>query len=763
MVKLSFLAVLVIALLVFRATVVPPGGSQDIYIAQSAAGGNTGADCADALVYSFFNSSANWASSFTGGKISPGTTVHLCGTITGTNTANTNILRTQGAGTSGSPITIHFENGAIVQSPACTGASGAGGCIYLNNAYITLNGGTNGTVENTSDGNSGNGNCLIGTCTVQQAATTAVEVNGANDIVENLNVSHMCMHTFQAADNFFFQPCGGIQVDSGGSGALVTQNTVDNAATGIGGGANSLEISYNTMTAVNHAITLGTVSSVFTGNKIHNNDVSQEWVWDATDNSYHHNGIIIEVVGTGGQFPGLQIYDNYFHGLWSNDNIYGDSHVTNAIFLDSNGVADSIPNAYIVRNILEFDVSNCVVSGSGTCPHGVGHALDYPTNGFVNAGGCNATPCSPPNLSLVANNTMIGTSGPSCWNVSDISNNISVENNLCATTSGAVVAWSSSIPYPGSGSGVIDYNLYPGVPTSNAFSIPTSTCYPALCGNPFGNVNSWTVWHNSPYFFDVHCTPTGNTPGTGNSCNPTLAAVALSSSYRLGSGSVAIGAAVNLTSAWCGTIPALCTGPPSTFGRGGANDGVALPSGTTAWDSGAYPVSGTVTLTPTSYAFATTSVGGTSSDSPVTFTLTNNTGVTITSISISVTGANPGDFSETTTCGSSLTNSASCTISLTFTPTAVGSRTATVSVSDSASSSPQTSGLSGTAIPSVINPSPANPVTFGVAVTDPSTSSTVKNEKRSENLSAHSLDRAVLVRFLHQDRSRNAAGSSARQ
>ncbi len=37
----------------------------------------------------------------------------------------------------------------------------------------------------------------------------------------------------------------------------------------------------------------------------------------------------------------------------------------------------------------------------------------------------------------------------------------------------------------------------------------------------------------------------------GNSCNPTLAAVAPSSSYRLGAGSVAIGAAVNLTSAWC--------------------------------------------------------------------------------------------------------------------------------------------------------------------------------------------------------------------
>src|SRR6202050_4342094 len=310
MVKLSFLAVLVIAFFMFRATVVPPGGSQDIYIAQSAAGGNTGADCADALVYSFFNTSGNWASSFTAGKISPGTTVHYCGTITGTNTANTNIFRTQGNGTSGSPITILFESGAIVQSPACTGASGAGGCIYLNNAFIVLNGGTNGTIENTSVGDTGATNCLAGPCTIQQGATTAVEVNGANDIVGNLNITHICMPTFQFDDVGLFGPCTGVEVDGGGSGTLVTENTVDNVATGLGGGANGLEISYNTMTYVNHSITLGTTGAVYTGNKIHNNDVSQAYTWDdGTRNAYHHNGIIIEVVGTGGQFPGLQIYD----------------------------------------------------------------------------------------------------------------------------------------------------------------------------------------------------------------------------------------------------------------------------------------------------------------------------------------------------------------------------------------------------------------------------------------------------------------------
>jgi hypothetical protein len=171
--------------------------------------------------------------------------------------------------------------------------------------------------------------------------------------------------------------------------------------------------------------------------------------------------------------------------------------------------------------------------------------------------------------------------------------------------------------------------------------------------------------------------------------------------------------------------------------------------------------SGNVTLSPSSNNFGSVTLGA--SSSPVTFTLTNNTGVTITGISISLFGTNPGDFSKTTTCGSSLTNSSSCTINITFTPTAVGSRTATLSISDSDPSSPQTSSLSGTAIPAVTNPSPANPITFGIAVTDPSNPSTVKNEKYIQNLSAYDFDRVVLLGFLHENRSSYAAGASASQ
>ena len=63
---------------------------------------------------------------------------------------------------------------------------------------------------------------------------------------------------------------------------------------------------------------------------------------------------------------------------------------------------------------------------------------------------------------------------------------------------------------------------------------------------------------------------------------------------------------------------------------------------------------------------------------------------------ISVGGADSSDFAQTNDCGVSLAATASCTISVTFTPTAIGSRSATLTVSDSAAGSPHTVVLSGT-------------------------------------------------------------------
>jgi phosphoesterase family protein/centrosomal CEP192-like protein len=101
-----------------------------------------------------------------------------------------------------------------------------------------------------------------------------------------------------------------------------------------------------------------------------------------------------------------------------------------------------------------------------------------------------------------------------------------------------------------------------------------------------------------------------------------------------------------------------------------------------------------VSLSPTSLAFPSTTVGTTSAAQAV--TLKNSGGSSLTISSISITGTNSGDFKQSNNCGSSVAAGASCAISVTFTPTATGTRTAAVSIADNASGSPQMVGLTGT-------------------------------------------------------------------
>src|SRR2546427_171726 len=78
--------------------------------------------------------------------------------------------------------------------------------------------------------------------------------------------------------------------------------------------------------------------------------------------------------------------------------------------------------------------------------------------------------------------------------------------------------------------------------------------------------------------------------------------------------------------------------------------------------------------------------------------------------SIGFTGTNPGDFGQTNNCPlspSTLAANATCTINVTFTPAVTGSRSATLTVTDNASNSPQTAGVSGTGVaPPSLSPSP---------------------------------------------------------
>jgi hypothetical protein len=136
-----------------------------------------------------------------------------------------------------------------------------------------------------------------------------------------------------------------------------------------------------------------------------------------------------------------------------------------------------------------------------------------------------------------------------------------------------------------------------------------------------------------------------------------------------------------------------------------------------------------VSLSPTSLTFAGHVVGTRSSAQQVILTNTGYLELSIAGISIS--GTNATDFSESNNCPSTLAIGAMCTIDVTFAPTQMGPRSASVTITDNAAVSPQQIALSGTGVMSGPNAtlSPAS-IAFGtqlVNTTSPAQSVTLTN------------------------------------
>jgi hypothetical protein len=694
--------------------------TQTIYIAATAQGAGTGADCADALAYTFFNTTSNWAGSFTTGKISPGTTVPICGTIAASAGAS-GFLAFQGSGTSGHPITLQFTSGAVLTAPYW----GTNGAIYSNgNNYITVDGNNlGGTVTASANGTS---------LANQQSTSKGVYLVGcSNCTVQNLNVTNIYVHTcvWVTTGSNPLVNCtdeGGYNTYSiwinGGSNSTITGNAVNDAHWGLtftfnaGTTSSNDQITYNTGFNLDHGVFTADNNSnaTITGFVIDHNNITGGQNWDDISDQNHHDPIHISTNSTGTTMPAPQISNNTiltgasFQGIHANTAIYiagGCSGCTNG---------SGITGADVFNNVIRSGFTGTI--GSITCQpiYGTAAIAMYGLNG------------------LAANNTIYGNSTSACSQGNSCIQYLGAgtiqQNNVCQGFS------LFTINDGGSTLGFSNYNDVYGTGTTPFHAVST---YYALA--------SWQACTSG-------CQTTAGAPDLNSTtANPLLNTSSVPPYQLTNSGSAAWQKGTNLTSLGVAALDI------------DAN-GVARPASGN-WDMGAFEssASGAVTLTPTSYSFATTVVGQPSSDSPAVFTLANSGGSTVTSISISFTGANAGDFSQTTSCGSSLANGSFCLINVTFTPAAVGSRSATLSVSDSGAGSPQTSSLSGIAVPSVTNPSPANPVTFGVVVTDPSIPSTVKNEKHSENIPAYNFDHVALVGFLHQDRPGNPAGASASQ
>ena len=100
----------------------------------------------------------------------------------------------------------------------------------------------------------------------------------------------------------------------------------------------------------------------------------------------------------------------------------------------------------------------------------------------------------------------------------------------------------------------------------------------------------------------------------------------------------------------------------------------------------------TVTLSPSNLTFTSVLVGQSSAPQRVTLSNTGSATLNISSISSS------GPFVQTNNCPPALALGSSCTLQVTFTPTASGTQTGTLTFSDSAANSPQVFIVTGTGV-----------------------------------------------------------------
>jgi uncharacterized repeat protein (TIGR02543 family) len=274
--------------------------------------------------------------------------------------ANTEAFVFNGSGTSGSPITLYFQSGAVLASPEWP-ADGSGGAIDLgSNSYVTVNGNggangmTEGVIEATSNGDSG-AKCLSGSCT-SHGDSNGVEANdGAKNVtIEGLTISDMYV-TAPGVPNGGGATC--IYEHGNVSNWTITGNTMHDMGWCISlqydsGVTSNLTISNNQIYNIDHGIALGgpSAGATLTNVNIYGNNIHDFSNWDTSADIWHHDGIHIWGYNDDGSdaISNVNIYDNKFGGSVG-------QNVTADIFIERNG--GNTKNVSIYNNTL-IDTGN---------------------------------------------------------------------------------------------------------------------------------------------------------------------------------------------------------------------------------------------------------------------------------------------------------------------------------------------------------------------------------------------------------------------
>jgi len=324
-------AICVLGLLGAGAFGVMPASAKVFYIAQNSSrttGGTTG--CGDALSVAWFNNTLSWGTA--SHQIGPGTTVYLCGGFTGA--PGQQLLKVHGSGQAAYPITIKFMTGATLSAPYWATA----GAINMDHvSYVTVDGGTNGIIQNTNNG-------TLRAYHRDSRGVSAVGCTGC--AVRNLTIQNLYVRT-SASDE------APTSMTSCVAWHLANQFTVSHITChdtvwAVAGDGNNFTLEYSNIYRMDHGVASGAVHTA-SGYNIHHNHFHDTANWDSPNNRYHHDGIHLWGQN-GGAITSGSIYNNTFDGDFG-------ANITAHIFLQ-----DSVRNVKVYNNTTLAPTTRTLIS-----------------------------------------------------------------------------------------------------------------------------------------------------------------------------------------------------------------------------------------------------------------------------------------------------------------------------------------------------------------------------------------------------------------
>ena len=318
---------------------------------------------------------------------------------------------------------------------------------------------------------------------------------------------------------------------------------------------------------------------------------------------------------------------------------------------------------WVEGTVSGVNLSNVTIAGTGT------FALQEQTGGTASATNVVATGVAQANLGNAPSYSCEGTS----FTIADNGGNSGIAPTQCSGTN----------PTP----------VYPPYPASGVTATPSALDFGSVATGTTSAAQTVTVANPTGSAASVSSIAVTGDYAQTNTCGSSIAAN--------GSCTVSVKFAPTAAGTRTGSL---------TVNAGGVTNTVSLTGSGTAPG----PV---LNAAPASLSFARTVVGSTAPTQTVTVTNSGTTAATISNVAVT------GDFSQTDNC-TSIAVGASCTVTVTFKPTAGGARTGTLTVTSNANNSPTTAGLTGNGIDSTTN----------IALNQPASASSVNTPYVAANM-----------------------------